>query len=513
MIEDEYCDEEFVEIITEIENNRNKIQIEASDEDESDASTSEISELLNTELGIDLTKEDEWWHLISDEYDKEKKTKTKQTDEDADEYEQDQLRRIYDVSASEQGTHFMCKDFDGTHNMHRAKCVSASEIGAFAGLSKYDTPIEAWQYKMKFISKDFSAACEHGHRFEEESLAMLTNLLRRADFRAKYTEGNYQKFDKYPGYDKPRRGFNEVFKDKIDCNNNGCSLDGRGRWIDAEIKNPTSFWSFWRCYAQIPMCITYCQCQHIMAVRGREVMLLYCTSFVQQDLSKEFNAQPKILMGEVLWEVRRSREFYDKYLRKPGRVVAEALSKYAGLDKMYVPQYLSGLDQSPGIKKRLVEFQKSDTWKAIIDATCTVVYKNIDWAVVRQHTDFGSSSSSGYSSNSAASSSNEVASFPDDADFNMSSSSSSSSTSSYHSPSPSSKTPTRQPAHRIFSASSPLFRDSPQFEASAYKKQTHIIPTTPTKSTPNTSTSPPIFNAKRERQDECQTHQGWIKRK
>lgn len=280
----------------------------------------------------------------------------------------DEPERIFDRSATKQSIHINCGNFDGTHNALRGASVGASELGTFAGLSYYEDPDSAWKYKIGLLKKDFSEACEHGHHCEPESKRMVSNLIRTTHPHISQT------FEIEPGYDKPKLGENEIFTDEIDCEHNGCSIDARGPIIDCEIKNPTSYFSWDFNYNRRILPTVFAQVQHTMAIRGRTSMLLYCTSFAKNDTS--------ILLGEVLWEITFAKEWYMEVLKKPGRVVAEALAKYLpkGLDDFDVPTSLEGLASlsSSYSKEKAKEYAGSDEWKEIINTYCKKVYCKVN---------------------------------------------------------------------------------------------------------------------------------------
>jgi hypothetical protein len=267
---------------------------------------------------------------------------------------------IFDPSGTESAVHHKCGNFDPKHMELRKKSVGGSAIGTYAGHSKYDDPQKAWLKHIGILPQTFSEPCDHGHKCEPESGRILANLMKE------HYPHITQVFDVESGYDMPKLGSNKIFTDEIDCNHNGCSIDRRGKVVDAEIKNPFIYTSWKNNYDAAVMPTVFDQCQHTMAVRGRKWMILFCTSFAKHD--------PTVLLAECMWEIRFSEEYYTKHLKGPGRIVAEALHLHSGksLDDISIPTHLEGLP-----KQMAEEFAQSEEWISIRDACCIKKHRKV----------------------------------------------------------------------------------------------------------------------------------------
>lgn len=265
--------------------------------------------------------------------------------------------------------HYHCQNFDKLHQSLRKKSLGASAIGAIAGHSIYDDPQTAWRKLIGIETHPYSEACKHGHICEPESGKQLLFLMKSI-----YPE-IVQTVDEVSGYDMPKLGENDIFVDEIDYNHNGCSIDRRGSVIDCEIKNPFVYISWKKSYSETVKPTVFDQCQHTMAIRKRDRMLLYCTSFAK------FN--PEILLAECLWEIKFSKEYYMKHLYGPGRIVTEALSLHCekSKDDPTIPRELEGLPDKDYAKS----FESSQEWLDIFNQYCVKQYCKVYGGTCRMY--------------------------------------------------------------------------------------------------------------------------------
>jgi hypothetical protein len=192
--------------------------------------------------------------------------------------------------------------------------IGGTLAGVIAGFNGFNPPEEAWKeiyskiHRQKKPPEKFTKKTEldfiHGNTCEPMPLTLFHD-----DWYITHHPRRTQKIQHPPCYHKPLPD-NPNFPHIEYILEFGVSPDGEGEFDDIEIKNPTSMtaWNYSCGYTINPT--YFCQCQHTMAVRGRESMFFVGTCY------DRFCFPPFKLLAFVIWEVKFDKEFYSEVIYK-----------------------------------------------------------------------------------------------------------------------------------------------------------------------------------------------------
>jgi hypothetical protein len=210
--------------------------------------------------------------------------------------------------------------------------IGGSRIGAASGLSKYQSPQD--------LVRDFHAPFKGERKFVDHGTAMepFTDRLFRQWLAGPDVERPFGEFSpktvrevigswktqsatEEPGYiTLDPEAHHPLFASKRDHAWFGVSLDYEGSVIDAEFKNPFTYFSFYKGYLETIDCAHFAQVQWAMAIRQRKAMFFVATSLHQEEGREE-----PTLLGMVIWYVAFAPKFFDEILYPGAVACAEAL--------------------------------------------------------------------------------------------------------------------------------------------------------------------------------------------
>lgn len=192
--------------------------------------------------------------------------------------------------------------------------IGGSTVGGLIGFSQYKAP--GHDATKQEFNKYQLAALKHGEIHEPFSAKAFITWA--SSWGNTTDDVRTQTYDENPGYDIPIHP-HPHFVNEDDARYFGVSLDMRGSVIDVEIKNPTTYKSFYYAYLSTIQPVYFIQTQWAMAMRNRKEMFFVATSFEQGTTNE--TGEP-IRLGIVIWKVKFAERFFTDIIYPLARKVA-----------------------------------------------------------------------------------------------------------------------------------------------------------------------------------------------
>lgn len=195
------------------------------------------------------------------------------------------------------------------------RIIGGSSVGTEIGINQYRSPQE------RISTHSAESAFAHGNKYEDASgvvfLKWLHSKAAEEEFHNKeeLMRWRLQTYNETPGYDVPIFP-HPYFTHEDDQELFGVSLDVRGSEIDVEIKNPTSYRSFYFSYLQTIQPIYFAQVQWALAMRVRPSMFFVATSF---------DPETGTHLATVIWHVTFAERFFTDFMYPRAREAAQCL--------------------------------------------------------------------------------------------------------------------------------------------------------------------------------------------
>jgi hypothetical protein len=253
--------------------------------------------------------------------------------------------------------------------------LSASQIGAAVGISKYTNPQSYFDYQVHPIDEFVShPACEHGIRTEPLTVELIKKTIipnlhryfsaikmaRKSPQPTKEMIASWQEqvFSPEPGYHTPRPEHNPNFPDPEDADLFGLSPDMEGT-IDFEIKNPFTINSYWNSYYRSIIPAYFAQVQWAMAMRCRKSMFFVVSSYTNE-------SKPR-LMAYNVWYVTFSEKFFKDFLYPKAKTMIKAIRNYKEGDTVDIEKEIPFLDEDG-------QYAASDEYAKLLSKYCTRIH-------------------------------------------------------------------------------------------------------------------------------------------